>query len=663
MRRRTLTAATSLAVLFSSVVLLAAPASADSAKLLPIKSAGDVVVDGAHQRIFISDPYQGKIVATDYRGTVVGSVTSLPGVDGLQLSADSGTVYAASPGADAIVAVDTALVQETERYATGEGTDPAHLALAGGKLWFGYGTKEHGYIGSLDVSGTEPVVALDQDPDTTYPGAPLLASTPGAPNTLAAAAPEYYGSWLGVYDVTSGTATRTARAGGSGSDLGSTSDLAFTPDGSRLITANPGNQHRVWQTSDLTQVSTYTTQHHPSSVAIAADGTLAAGTDAPYDPSLFIFNPGTTTAVRTYTWPDTDTISGYDELGDANLAWEPGETAGRLFAVTHNHESEYTLRVLTDAPRSKPVLTVDAPASAARARTLTVKGTLTATLPLPAGTPLDVTRFDLESPDGKSLGTKSLGSGGKFSFTDKPPAGGKVKYKVTYAGDATHTPASAADTVAVSRAKPALTLNNNGKKYAYGADARFTAHLGTTYKNRTVEIWADPFGPDKPKKLVKSGRVNSNGNLSVTLDLRRDTKVTAKFAGDARYRPRSVSSTVGTRVKVSTAVGRHYTTRNTWGHTYYYFHKSRNPLFTTTMTAYPHREQRLQFQVYYQGTWYDGGSKYFPLSSAGVSKVELTGTHDTGWRFRVRSSYIDSTSGDNVNSTTHGAWKYFYFTN
>ncbi|MFF5014343.1 Ig-like domain repeat protein [Streptomyces sp. NPDC001165] len=665
MRMRTLTTATTLAVLFSSAALAATPAAADSTKILPVKSAGDIVVDGVHQRVFVSDPYQGKVVATDYSGSVVGSVTSLPGVTGLQLSADSGTVYAASPGADAIVAIDTTTVTESTRYATGDGTDPAHLALAGGKLWFGYGTAEHGHIGSLDLSGTDPVVTLDQDPDTDYPGAPLLAATPGAPNTLAAAAPEYYNSWLGVYDVATGTATRTARYGGSTGSLGSTSDLALTPDGSRLITANPGNQHHVWKTSDLTPLSGYTTEYHPSSVAIADDGTVAAGTDAPYDPSLYMFNPGTTTPVREYTWPDTDNISGYDELGNANLAWEPGTGAGRLFALTHNYNSVYTLRVLTDSTKSKPALTVDAPATATRTKSLTVKGTLTATLPLPAGTPLQVTRTDLESPNGKSLGTKSLGTGGKFSFTDTPPAGGKVTYTVTYAGDAQHTSAKASDTVAVSRAKPTLTINNNGKVYSYGKDVKFTAHLGTTYKNRTVEIWADPFGSDKPKKLVKSGRVNSDGNLSAWLDLKRDTKVTAKFAGDSRYQPRSASSTVGARVSVSTSLSNNYKSVYTWGHTYAFFHKSKDPLTTTKMTYYPGRQQRLEFQVYYQGRWYDGDPMYFPLGSDGVSKVRMTGDHsqDVGWRFRLRSSYYNATSGDNVNSTTHGAWKYLTFTN
>jgi hypothetical protein len=191
---------------------------------------------------------------------------------------------------------------------------------------------------------------------------------------------------------------------------------------------------------------------------------------------------------------------------------------------------------------------------------------------------------------------------------------------------------------------------------------KFTAHLGSTYKNRTVEIWADPYGADKPKKLMKTGTVNSSGNLSVTLDLKRDTKVTAKFAGDARYNPKSTAVTVGAKVQVSTAVSGHYKTKYAWSHTYYYFHKSKDPLFTTTMTAYQDRRQRLELEVYYDGAWRDAGAQYFSLSSTGVSKVTLGGTHETGYRFRVRSSYYNFSSGDNVNSTTHGAWKYFIFT-
>ncbi|WP_411084904.1 hypothetical protein [Streptomyces sp. 061-3] len=42
--------------------------------------------------------------------------------------------------------------------------------------------------------------------------------------------------------------------------------------------------------------------------------------------------------------------------------------------------------------------------------------------------------------------------------------------------------------------------------------------------------------------------------------------------------------------------------------------------------------------------------------------MTLGGTHGTGYRMRMRSSYVSNSSGDTVNSTTRGAWKYFIFT-
>jgi hypothetical protein len=80
------------------------------------------------------------------------------------------------------------------------------------------------------------------------------------------------------------------------------------------------------------------------------------------------------------------------------------------------------------------------------------------------------------------------------------------------------------------------------------------------------------------------------------------------------------------------------------------------------LRPYPGRSQRLQLQIYYDGAWRSAGSDYFELDSTGKSVVELGGTHETGYSMRVRSSYINNSSGDNVNSTTHGSWKYFTFT-
>ncbi|GHH82166.1 hypothetical protein [Streptomyces capitiformicae] len=213
----------------------------------------------------------------------------------------------------------------------------------------------------------------------------------------------------------------------------------------------------------------------------------------------------------------------------------------------------------------------------------------------------------------------------------------------------------------VARVVRHRTDTKTGKQSRETVYVTFTAHLGTTYKNRDVEIWADPYGSDKPNKLVKSGTVNSYGNLSVALDLTRDTKLSVKFAGDARYKPRTVTNTVYTKVRISRTIGGYYKTQSAWGQRYHYLHKSKDPVISTTMTYYPDRKQRLHIRAYYQGAWRDTATQYFPLGTAGKSNITLTGTPVTNMRFRVRSSYVDTTSGDNVNTTTHGAWKYFIF--
>lgn len=157
MRTRTIATATALAVLFSSAALVAVasgPAAADSAKLLDVKSAADVLVDGAHQRVYVSDPVEGKIVVTDYTGAVKATLDGLPDVDGLALSPDSGQVYAAVAGLDRIVSVDTSSYTQSASYKLDGAERPRTLAMASGKLWFGYGPDTEG----ASARSTSPAV-------------------------------------------------------------------------------------------------------------------------------------------------------------------------------------------------------------------------------------------------------------------------------------------------------------------------------------------------------------------------------------------------------------------------------------------------------------------------------------------------------------------------
>ncbi|BBH65265.1 hypothetical protein ACTI_19500 [Actinoplanes sp. OR16] len=639
----------------------ATPALADSDRTLPVKSVGDLVVDGARQRIFVSDPTSGKIVETRYDGTVVATASGLPRVSGLALSADGTKIYGALESGRAIVALSAATLTEPVRYDLGAGVYPLSLESAAGKLWFTYDdfgaypfTGSDGNIGSLDVSGPAPVVTLEQDTTGAYgiwSGAPELSAATGDSGLIAAFDPHTSSGVVAVYDVSGGAFTRTGTKQVTG---GYTRDVDFTPDAGHVVAADL-NAVTVARSTDLAKTGSYTVDSWVRAVAVASDGTVATGGDA-----LRVYAPGRSAPIRRYALPHTDPSStGYDEVADRALAWEPG--GNRLFAVTRNPSAVHRLRIYTEPKKSQPVLKLSGPASAARAKPLTVTGSLTASLPLPAGTPVTVTRTDLESPSGRSLGTRTTAADGSFSITDTPPAGGTVTYRVSYAGDGTHSAVTAVRSVAVSRTTPALSLSNNGKTYAYGKTVTFTARLGGTYKNRTVELWADPAGGDQGRRLLKRAVVDKSGQVSASVRLTRNTTVSAVFTGDARTAPKTVKAAVGTKVSVSVKLSKYYKTVKIGGTKYRYYHEKTKAKLNVKMTAAPTaRKAYVSVQFKYKGKWRAWGDGYFPATKA----IYVSGAGFKGYKMRVRVAYVKggSKSGDTLNTTTWTPYQYLYFT-
>jgi hypothetical protein len=650
-RIRTLPAAVVTAALFSSVVLAAVPAAADTSVPIGVDSVIDTVVDGAHQHLYFSGG--GVITVADYTGKVVTTLTGLPGVSDLQLSPDGSTLYAAVTGADEIVAFDTATLTQTAAYPTGAGAAPIRIALTEGRIWFGYGDQWDSGLGGVDLTAEPATVTLDLAGAHDFASTPMLYADPADPDTLVALDGGISSGPIVVYDVSSGTPVIRVTA----NENGFYRDAALTPDGQSIVVAGPGNRAVTeYRLSDLQQTHAYPVKDEPVTVSVAPDGTVAAtALDTDDTGDTYVFPGGADAPASVRNLSDE-----WMPWGGHSTAWSADGT--KLFVLTGS--SGFTQFHAVDEPRTYVTkLTADAPAKATRAKTLTVKGTLTAGLVPPAGTLLTAVRTDMLSPSGKSLGTRALGANGTFSFTDVPPAGGTVRYTVTYAGDAAHTSASASDTVAVSRVTPTLTLTNNRKVYDYGKKVAFTAHLGTTYSNRTVEIWADPYGADKPNKLLRTGRVDSHGNLSATVTMSRDTSVSAVFKGDSRYGTRTVKSAAYAHVKITSSLSKYYRTGKIGSTRYAYFHKKTDAVVTTTMTYYKGRKERLDLQVYSKGKWYTTDSEYFPLGTNGKCAVDLGHPGTSGVRARVRAAYVDSSSGDNVNTTTYGAWSYLYFTN
>jgi len=654
-RTRSISTATALAVLFSSAALSVVAAGTASAATAHVTSPGGIVADGALKRVFVGDSSAGTVAATDYSGAVLGSVGGVTGVSDLAVSDDGATVYAAAPEIHEIWAIDAATLDVKARYTVSTTTGPRHVAFSGGKVWFSYGDQWDGDLGSVDpavdpASGTDPVTLAQFPTEGTSIGIwgqALLDTDPSQPGVLAVGETGLSTDSMAVLDVSSGKPALVAWHNGDYSLNDGIGDIDLVPGGSQVLVN--GKDRDAYADGQFKAAGSY-----PSGqlADVASNGLVAQVSGG----KILTYQPNATLPLHTYDQGSSRT---------AALTWAPDDS--RIFALvgTDVENGGYSLKVLSDTALNNPTLTVNAPSTATRAKKLTVTGRLTATVPLPAGATLQVTRTDLESPNGKALPAVTVKPDGTYSFTDTPPAGGTVTYKVKYAGDAEHSSVSASDKVDVSRVSTSLSVNNNGKVYAYGADAKFTAHLGTTYKNRSVEIWANPYGADKPNKLIKTGRVDSSGNISAWVDMTRDTDVTAIFKGDARYKPKTVKSTGYAKVKNSTTVSKNYKTARIGSTTYYWFHKNTDPLLTTTMSYYTGRKQRVDLQVYYAGRWYtaDGSPQYFALGTNGKSAVSLDAPGQSGIKVRMRSSYINNSSGDNVNTTTYGSWKYLYFSN
>ncbi|MFF0728727.1 YncE family protein [Streptomyces sp. NPDC004134] len=416
---------------------------------LPISSYWETVVESSRQRVFLSDPTGDSVLVTDYEGQTVAHLTGMAGASGLALSPDSGTVYVALRDADAIAAIDTDTLTETARYATSPNT-PVSLAPAGGKIWFGYSGTEPlapGDIGSLDVSGEQPVLRTEQG--GSWNSAPLLASAPAAPDRLVAGEKNLAPASVASYDVSTGTAQLLDKQrdfGPEGSDY--LTDIAVSADGESFLPATdvfPRSELQVFDIDDLSFRGAYPMTTDANSVDIAPDGTVAAGAYQSDGDDLHVFKPGAYAPLQSV---DLD-LARSSYLLPRGVVWAPDRS--RIFVVSRGADS-FSLHVLDGGFGTAPTaLALDAPATSKKNRELTVTGALTPAGTFGPGTAVTVTRYDDGHPTGFPGGSATVGADGAFSFTDRPSDPGQVTYEVSYAGDDWHTTATGAATVEITR--------------------------------------------------------------------------------------------------------------------------------------------------------------------------------------------------------------------
>ncbi|GHD68294.1 hypothetical protein GCM10010317_072120 [Streptomyces mirabilis] len=423
---------------------------------LPIAHFAHMVVDAPHGHLFISGGAgTDGILVTDLDGGNPTMISGEPGATGLALSDDGSALYAALPGQDAIAAIGTENLTESARYGTGAGTRPDSLAVAGGTLWFGYGTAGDGGIGAVDGSGT---VTLRQD-SGTWAAPPTLATTPTPSGVLAAAVQTGDTSAFVTYQAEGGALTRQAAKALPVPDL---SDFAVTADGLHLAVSSwlGASDHR-YRTSDLAVDGRFAMAVGPSAVAVAPDGTVAGGEN------YYAFE----------TFPETGEGSyeqyefGYPvSLAVHGLAWAPD--GSRLYAVGVDASGGAPrLRTARNTETAWVHLYGRATATPlAPGEAYSFRAGFDSPLSLGAGESMipgavRITRYDAADPDGVLIPDPTTTPArmpsdffGSYYVSGTAPLTGPLSFRVDYSGSGHYGPAAQTFDMPVAKYAPTMAL-------------------------------------------------------------------------------------------------------------------------------------------------------------------------------------------------------------
>ncbi len=432
-------------------------------------------------------------------------------------------------------------------------------------------------------------------------------------------------------------------------------DLAVVPGGSEFVLAcGAPYAHYRYSTADLSQQGSYASTNYPDAVAIDSAGDVAAGIMSnPSAPDIYVYQQGGDVPLNTYNLG----ASGAN-LAPRGLAWSPD--GSHLFAVLQNSDNSYSLRTIDSPTLIASSLSLAGPATAYLTKKVTLTGRLAVSAgpPLPSGTPVTIARSVAGGTTVKDF-TLSTAANGSFTLTDTPPAPGKYTYSARYGGTATIAPATASKVVTVTLRHASLTLTTGARTYTYEPTVRVTAHLGRTHSNRTVSIYAETFG-SKTKTLLKTGRVNSSGNLTVSRKEPHSTTFSAVFSGDADYARTAVTRAVRVRAKVSESQSGYYGSKRIGRTTYRLYHST--DLLHVRATVKPNKSGQcveVEVQEYFQGAWQANvATGCVKLSSASQISGSLNLTQaDIGFHYRVRADYIRS-SKDTSNLSNDSGWLY-----
>jgi hypothetical protein len=644
---------------FAAVAAGAATASVSAPSSTPLSITGyyQMAVDSADGQVFISQGSSGgdSILVTDFSGNVVDSIAEPSPVEGIALSPDGSTLYAALVGSStvspAISVISTSSLTQTTALTLPAGYTPGDVAVQSGDLWVSYSAND-GYLGGIgyyDLAATSPTL---QTPAlmSKWGAPPMLAADPsGVGHTLVAARPNTLYTTVAAYD----TATVTALGDGQPCDapLGEYAyviDVAVVPGGGALIPAcdeNPAPASHPYSTSDLSQESpSYGSMGAASSVAIASStGLVAVGAMD----SLQIADVYTPDGKQTNEYT---AVGNNGELADRGLGVNADGT--ELFAISEVYSFtgwDYSLNVYPDpgvAPASVTLAAQSATVTVGKPVNLT--GTLLVGGSGPSNTSIQITRTGAGQAHTEVTADVEAG---KFTSTDYPPAPGTYTYTVSYAVSDSGPFFSASATVTVAKAAPSLSLSVTPTTAAYGAAVKFDAHFESAVGNSpagTVTVYGETAGSSTKTKIA-SGQVGGNSTVSGTAHFDKTTTLYAVYPGSADNTAVTVTKTVSVDAKVTASLGGYYGT--TSGDRLYH-HTAR--VAVSAVVAPGKKGECVEFQVqkYVKGSWQTvvtTGCATLNASSEATDDLSVS-SYAEGVQYRVRADYIRGKDTSNLDA-------------
>lgn len=553
--------------------MLAAPAAHaadDDVAKLPISSFSSMVVDSAHERVYISDDTRttsskSAVHVYNFQGQKVGELASTAGsVGGMALAHDGSKLYVSEMYR--ISAYDTETYAKTTHTSTSySGQCGRQVAYAGGKVWhtdvmyttlcderqshlYGSANAVPSYTG-WEGAGRLHFATEAQAPELLAMGQTL---TPGAPDP-----------YLTVFDSSGDTLVRGPQrrfadsAGAGALDL---KDLALSSDGGRLAVADAAHGTRLLNTADLSDTPT---QYQPlpegakaSAVAFSGDGKHVArgatATGSTADLLIQRADPEQGTTALEFAFEGE--LDGA-RVAPRGLKWS--EDGSRLFAITTNASgSGYWMHVIQPPAaqydsRFTGTLTTT-PGTPVVGEPLGIRGRLELDGPAPAE-PVRVSAVRHTADGDRKLAAVEVDADGTFTVLDVPSSVGEATYTLSFLGDVTHRPAEDVTLrVTVAKAPTVLTL---------------TAPAETT-KNQSLEITGTLTGQGRalpPGITLSVERADKKGTYALTsaavaadgtfrindlASVRGEVVYTVGYAGDDLHSASTASATVRVRAAV-----------------------------------------------------------------------------------------------------------------